>query len=299
MTLTAVVLAVLMLSTTSTLGPAAPASAAGPSCVGIVVDGRLAGGGLRTACAPGDPRSGLAVLSATGFSYAFVPRFPGLVCQIDQLPECARTGTDTYWSYWHRDRGSSRWVYAAEGAGTLDPRPGSTDAWVWQDGGRRQPPAVAFADLCGSRCGSTDGGGAASSGPPTARPSRSPTARPTASTTSRPTGGSTAAAPTPTAATPTRARTGSPRSTVNPSGSSSEVTSQPTATAADPSTSATPAAAASPAVGAAAAASPAVGAAAEGDSTGPPWAGLVLGTALVGLLGSAALARSRRTRPSP
>ena len=101
-------------------------------------------GDVSTGCAKGDPDSGLEALTKAGYSYAFVPRQPGQVCQIDGAPECSRTSTDTYWSYWWRAKGSSRWVYATEGAATHDPAPGATEAWVWQDGGRREPPDIAL-----------------------------------------------------------------------------------------------------------------------------------------------------------
>ena len=130
------------------LGPAAPASAASKPCVGVIVDGRLAGGGLRTGCAEGDPDSGLEALTKAGVSYAFVPRQPGQICQLDGLPECSRNSADTYWSYWWRAPGSSRWVYATEGAGSHDPAPGAIEAWVWQEGGRQEPPDIAFGTLC-------------------------------------------------------------------------------------------------------------------------------------------------------
>ncbi|HEX6937472.1 MAG TPA: hypothetical protein VF227_13210, partial [Actinomycetes bacterium] len=69
---------------------AQPAAAAEP-CVGVVVDARLLGGDVRTGCAKGDPDSGLEALTMAGFRYAFVPRQPGLVCQVDGAPECSRT----------------------------------------------------------------------------------------------------------------------------------------------------------------------------------------------------------------
>lgn len=128
-------------------GGAGPATAAG-ECVGVVVDARLLGGGVRTGCASGDPRSGLDALTRAGFGYAFVPRQPGLVCQIDGLPECSRTAATTYWSYWHRAPGSSRWTYSTQGAASYDPKPGSVEAWVWQDGGRIEPPDVTLRTAC-------------------------------------------------------------------------------------------------------------------------------------------------------
>ena len=70
------------------------------------------------------------------------------MCQIDGAPACADTSTTTYWSYWYRAKGSRSWVYASEGSGSHDPAPGSTEAWVWQDGRQRTPPDVAQRTIC-------------------------------------------------------------------------------------------------------------------------------------------------------
>ena len=260
------------------LGPTAPvpAAAATRPCVGMIVDGRLAGGSLRTGCATGDPRSGLAALTDAGFSYAFVPRQPGQVCQIDGLPECSRNGSDTYWSYWHRTKGTHRWIYSGEGAATYDPEPGDTEAWVWQEGGKRQPPDIAFGTLCPQA--------AATDLEPSDPPMQAPTAKQT--TTASPTGTADvqplpdltttppALKPSPATATSTEA------STTPPTAAS---TSPPTTTAAATSESSPHA-------------SPV---ASTDDGGGPPWAGLAVGVAVVALLGGAAVARARRTGGSP
>lgn len=127
---------------------AAPSATAAEPCVGIVIDARLLGGEVTTACAKGDPDSGLQAMTRAGISYRFLPRQPGLVCQIGGSPDCARTTTTTYWSYWHRAKGSTRWTYSTVGAASHDPAPGSTEGWVWQDGGRRQPPDIALRAIC-------------------------------------------------------------------------------------------------------------------------------------------------------
>ena len=248
------------------LGPAAPASAAVKPCVGVVVDGRLAGGDLRTACAVGDPDSGLEALTDAGFSYAFVPRQPGQVCQVDGFPECSRNSADTYWSYWWSAPGSSRWVYATEGAGSHDPKPGAVEAWVWQEGGKRQPPDIALTTIC----------------PQAVRQprTRTPAASPRATTAS--------AEPVPLpdlTKTPAHLKhTVSPRAEAS-STSADPSTPAPTSTSA--STSAAPSVAGSAPT------------ATDDDSGGPPWTGLALGVGLVGLLGGAAFTRFRRTRAAP
>jgi len=249
---------------------AAPVSAAEP-CVGVLVDARLLGGVVSTGCAEGDPASGLDALAAAGFSYAFAPRLPGFVCQIDAAPECRRTGTTTYWSYWYRPKGSRTWVYSSAGAGSRDPAPGSTEAWVWQDGGRREPPDVALETIC-PRVAKTRTGRAA---PPSSSPSPEPSrARASAN-----------------------AGAASHRTTGQASASPA---SSPPATAARASTPVTTAPPEPPASTTSSGVSSAAGGVPAGD--GPdrsPWTGVVLGGGLVAALGAAAVARSRRSGGRP
>lgn len=265
------VLVALCVATAGLLLPA-PAATAAETCVGVVVDARLLGGGVRTGCAKGDPDSGLDALTAAGFRYAFAPRQPGLVCQVDGAPACDRTTTTTYWSYWYRAKGSDTWVYASEGAGSHDPEPGSTEAWVWQEGGRRQPPDVAQRTICPvaadsprpEKTSSTGAEQGAEQGATKAPAAKTPAAKTSAAATS--------AAPrtTVTSAEPsaTSARPGTDTATAPP-------TSRPVTTPV-----ATPAAAAS-----------------TGDDAGTPWLGVAAGVALVAALGGAALLRSRRGGP--
>jgi hypothetical protein len=256
----------------TTLGPAAPAYAATAPCVAVVVDARLAGGPLRSACAKGDPASGLAALTKAGFSYAFVPRVPGEVCQIDALPACARTSTTTYWSYWHRAKGSSRWVYSTEGAATYDPAPGSTEAWVWQEGGKRQPPDLSFRSIC-----------PAAASEPSPSPSQHPTTTPTRSRT--PT-----ATATPMGATrPTSAEASSPAKaggTGHPRGGSMGThspTTAPTSSGATTPAATTTYAATTPRPH-------------EATSSGQGWRGTAVALVAIALLAAGAVARFRRSR---
>lgn len=246
----------------------APPVAAAEPCVGVIVDARLLGGPVDTACADGDPDSGLDALTMAGFRYAFVPRQPGLVCQIDGQPECSRTSTTTYWSYWYRAKGSSRWVYANEGAGTHDPEPGSTEAWVWQDGGRREPPDVALRRICPQVANQPGTGTSASPSPERTRETTR-SAEPRPSTAAAASGSS---GRTDERSSPDATRTTEPPPSASPS----------TDTSADRET-ATPAQS---------------GVASEGQladrgSGGLPWAGVVLGGGLVAALGGAAFARAR------
>ncbi len=102
-----------------------------PRASGSIVDGRLAGGSrCAPACATGDPGTGLDALTTAGFTLRLraPPAGSGLP---DRRPaRVQRTGSDTYWSYWYRAKGSSRWVYASTAPAPTTrspatPRPGS------------------------------------------------------------------------------------------------------------------------------------------------------------------------------
>jgi hypothetical protein len=248
-------------------GPPVPAAAAEP-CVGVVVDARLLGGGVSTGCAAGDPDSGLAALTKAGYGYAFVPRQPGQVCQIDGTPACSDTSTDTYWSYWWRAKGSSRWVYATEGAATHDPAPGTTEAWVWQDGGRREPPDIALSQICPQVAEPEPSDSPTSSPRPDRTTSRAPSPEQSSSLSKAAGGGASG-------------RTSSSRSPETTS--TATATATPTATPSDGPTTATPS-------------QTAVASQADADDGdgGLPWAGVALGGGLIAVFGGAAVARSRR-----
>ncbi|WP_367128112.1 hypothetical protein [Saccharothrix sp. HUAS TT1] len=125
-----------------------PPSAQAADCAGVtvVVDFGPLGGGVRTGCAPGDPASGTAALTAAGFGYTFAARQPGFVCRINGLPgsdPCVTTSPPTaYWGYWHARPGGS-WVYSDTSAAAHDPAPGTVDGWAFGGGGQPgiAPPA--------------------------------------------------------------------------------------------------------------------------------------------------------------
>ena len=249
------------------LGVAAPrvANAADP-CVGVIVDGRLYGGALTYSCAKGDPSSGLAALRMAGYSYAFVPRQPGLVCQINGKPACSDTSTTSYWSYWHRAPGSSTWVYSSQGAGSYDPPNGSTEAWVWQQGGKKAPSSIGQKTICPQAASPT----------PTRATSKAPPATRSSSSAGQTTGGRVSGAAVP----PATRRPSSP-----PTGAT---VASPAQTTASPN--ATPTLSSRPSDGVRLDAAPSPGS----GSGGPPWPGLALGGALVLGIGAAATVRARR-----
>ena len=124
--------------------PSTTAAADPANCDGVlvVIDGRAAGGELAVKCATGAPKTGLDALTAAGFSYTFVPRIPGMVCQIGGLPDpCNNAPANAYWAYWQRDP-QGEWRYATEGAGTYRPTVGGSEGWVFGAGG--SAPDVTF-----------------------------------------------------------------------------------------------------------------------------------------------------------
>lgn len=126
-------------------GPAAPARAATPAHVGIVV------AGLGSYCVP--YRSGMTgadVLNAHfDVVYGQAPPYVGFVFTIDGVGN-TRPDNTHYWAYYHGGGGS--WTYSGSGAATYRPRPGTVEGWAYDDGGSSapQPPATTYAALCGS-----------------------------------------------------------------------------------------------------------------------------------------------------
>lgn len=181
--------------------PAAPAVAAacgGTSGVTVVVDFSAFGRGVVTACAPGDPESGLDALTRAGFQPYVQPN--GFVCRIDGLPDaqqeaCVRTPpADAYWAYLHGRDGA--WQYSSQGAGSYDPEPGDTEGWAFGDDARpsvppptparKTPTATATSSAKpapGVPAGTTS---AAGSGATTGPALAATTARPAPGTSSRP-----------------------------------------------------------------------------------------------------------------
>lgn len=117
----------------------AGACASAKKGVTIVVDFTKFYRKVDTACDPGQPKNGLDALTGAGFSYTFVPKYPGFVCTIDHLPHpCNGASADAYWSYWHAKR-HGKWIFSNEGAGSYKPAPGSVQGWAF---GAGKPPRI-------------------------------------------------------------------------------------------------------------------------------------------------------------
>jgi hypothetical protein len=278
--------ALLVLASGLVLGGPAPAADAaacsGTTGVTVVVDYGSLGGGVRTGCTGGNPGSGLSALTAAGHSYSFVPRFVGLVCQIDARPNpCNGAPSSAYWSYWHAERGKG-WSYSQEGAGTYHPAPGTVEGWAF--GAGRQPaiaPPVAPAPP------------PPPAPKPTTKPAPKPTAQPPAPPRGSAPGGGAPPAP------------GSSRGASRPANSASAAGTSAHRTTAAPSTSAGPTATDGVSTGAAGAPStadsaPPGSAATEPASSSSRTLGtFALAVALIAALGLAGFLIARRRRGGP
>lgn len=122
-----------------------PAQAAGCDGVTVVVDYRGLGGGVQQGCAPGNPASGIAALTAAGFGYTYASRQAGFVCRINGKPgtdadKCVNASPATaYWSYWHAPAGGA-WAYSNQGAATYVPGRGTVEGWAF---GAGEQPGIA------------------------------------------------------------------------------------------------------------------------------------------------------------
>ncbi|HVU74919.1 MAG TPA: hypothetical protein VHE83_18290 [Mycobacteriales bacterium] len=299
---TGLALTVALCATVLPLALSGPAHAATQlECIGVVVD--PAGSGSPRApdtyCATVPyGATGQQVLAARAKALNRPqPRYQGgLLCAIDGYPatgcgehDTARGGYD-YWSYWHKRRGSSQWVYSGTGADQYSPVPGDLEGWAFQEGGAeggRVPPDVSAESVCATARPAASG---ASSAPSSKKPSATtPATRPATKAPTK------SATPTPAATKPS---TSSPAPSV---ASTALITGRGPTTpppSVDPSFTSHPPVTTTPAAGSS---SPAVVAPAVADATptkkggGPPVGAIVAGIAVL-LLAAGAFARSRMTR---
>ena len=144
----ALVLAVAVAAAASTVG-ATTARASSTICVALVVDAHTLGGGVSTSCATvSKGATGVDVLQAAGHRIGY--RSDGLICTLDGLPKngCAGVDDSHYWAYFHRAPGKTTWTYSTEGASTYQPANTSTEGWVWDDGRSLTPKNVPYAQIC-------------------------------------------------------------------------------------------------------------------------------------------------------
>ncbi len=199
-------LAGLLVAASTLLGVPAAQAAACSGSSGVTVVVQFPDGHTEVGCAPGDPSSGYAALTAAGFDYKNVLN-SGFVCRINGQPStdpCDRTPpASAYWAYFHAKPGGS-WSYSTSGGG-YNPKPGTVEGWRFGDGDEpTTPPPGSVA--------------------PTPKPSPTPTAsasatrQPSTGTAPRPTSTASVAAPgAPGASTPSGTTTADPTSSGTPS----------------------------------------------------------------------------------
>ena len=123
---------------------AAPASAAvcgskDKKGVTVVVDFTHWHEGIKIGCDVKRPANGLVALRKAGFTYTFVPRFPGFICTIDKKPKkCNGAPATAYWSYWHA-KPHGKWIYSSLGAASYHPKSGWVEGWAF---GAGKPPGI-------------------------------------------------------------------------------------------------------------------------------------------------------------
>jgi len=259
----------------------APPASAAPTHVAVVIAGD------RTVCVNWfSGMTGLDALEAAASSVEYGQgNYRGLVVKIDGVGSPTPT-TQLYWSYWHDNGGG--WSYSSYGPASYDPKAGSVEGWIYNDG-KTAPPSASYASVCGS-LDPKPTSAAPTTAAPKPEPSRSTVrstgstapsgivAPPPPSTTRAPAPNATTATSDSTSATPTNTTRASPTASGSPTSSrgtsGSAVTSQPTSGA-----SPTPSAATTT----------------TSTSTGAPTAVIVAVLAIAGLGGAAAWLR-RRTR---
>jgi hypothetical protein len=132
----------------------------GPDQVGLVV--QFGDGRMETRCfdVGTEPINGADLLARSGLETIIDPgRGMGItVCQIEgegcAFPaeacfcQCMGGSPCTYWNYYYRDPGETRWVYSPLGAALHKPEPGSVEAWVWGNGLTPPPEELTFEAIC-------------------------------------------------------------------------------------------------------------------------------------------------------
>jgi hypothetical protein len=137
----AVLLATALAAGVTSATPAAAAACGGADRQGVtvVIDLTKFHHGIEVGCDPSRPANGLVALQKAGFSYTFVPRYPGFICTISNEPSrCNGAPASAYWSYWHA-KPHGKWIYSTLGAASYHPNSGWVEGWAFGSG---KPPAI-------------------------------------------------------------------------------------------------------------------------------------------------------------
>lgn len=135
------------------LGPLLPAAPAGAdpaaNCSGGVIvaaDFSPWGGNINSVCDATPPTTAADALVDAKFDPNGVAGYGlAFICQIAGDPpddSCATTPpADAYWAFWYADAGHNTWTYSQSGAMSLEPAPGSVEAWVFGGSSGASPPS--------------------------------------------------------------------------------------------------------------------------------------------------------------
>jgi hypothetical protein len=119
------------------------ACAAGEGVTVVVAGGPYSEAGPAIRCLADQPESALKATEAAGFTYEFVPKQIGFVCQIDGFPDpCNGAPASAYWSLWTGEGGD--WVYSTTGSATLRTPVDTIVAWSF---GAGDPPPLPVPEL--------------------------------------------------------------------------------------------------------------------------------------------------------
>jgi hypothetical protein len=125
--------------TGATPAGAAACGSAHSQGVTVVVDFTAFHHGITVGCDASRPANGLIALQKAGFSYTFVPRYPGFICTISHEPsKCNGAPASAYWSYWHA-KPHGKWMYSNLGAASYHPNSGWVEGWSFGNG---KPPGI-------------------------------------------------------------------------------------------------------------------------------------------------------------
>jgi hypothetical protein len=123
----------------ATPAAAAACGSAHKKGVTVVVDFSKFHRGISVGCDTSVPANGLVALRKAGFTYSFVPRYPGFICRINNEPsKCNGAPASAYWSYWHA-KPHGKWIYSTLGAASYHPKSGWVEGWAFGNG---KPPRI-------------------------------------------------------------------------------------------------------------------------------------------------------------
>lgn len=261
-------------------GPAAPARAAAPTHVAIVV------AGVGTACVPAGGSGMQLLASAFTVKVGTTQGTAGMVLFINGMG--SESTRPDYWSYW-RSTGSG-WAYSGLGPSGTHPAAGTVEGWAFGSFSETDQPPLGqpdYAALCGSRDPEP-------ASPPA--PTRAPAPATTHASTPR-TSNVPQAPASPSAASRTTTRSSGPSAARGAAAGKNTTTTRHTQNTATPPNGSTASTAVPPSADAISAPLRLAGSKRSSDGSSPaPAVGTVLGLLAVGGLGTAAFVRSRRQR---